>query len=165
MRNKKRRIVSVILMVALTLCMNLTAYADTETTPPRLGEVVDGSLLTDDTVSEVVEYNPAKGNILNRGIARLSNNGNGTVNVYGSVMGSVVCDKLILEMTLQRLEGSTWVTVKNYSDTAYNQAFLTKSYNRSVTSGYYYRIKAVCIATKGGTSESQMPVTNGLWIG
>lgn len=160
----KKRLVSLMLAVVMVFGMAFTVYAETDTTPPRLGEIVDGSVLTDDMATEAVEYNPARGNILNRGVASLVNNGNGTVNVYGSVLGAVVCDKLVLEMTLQRLEGSTWVTVKNYSNTAYNQSFLTKSYNPSVKSGYYYRIKAVCVATKNGTSEYQMPVTDGLWI-
>lgn len=150
--------------VVLIFSMSLTTYAQSTVVPPRLGEVVDGSVLTDKTTTEDTKYNPARGNILNRGTVSLSDNGDGTVNVYGAVMGAVVCDKLILEMTLQRLEGSTWVTVKNYSATAYNQALLTKSYNKSVTSGYYYRIKAVCIATRNGSSESQMPITDGLWI-
>ena len=162
MCNLKRRIVSLILFIALI--MSMTAYGSTDDMPPRLGEVVDGSVLTNDNTSEAIQYNPSRGNILNRGVASLSNNGDGTVNVYGAVLGSVVCDKLVLEMTLQRLEGSTWVTVKNYSATAYSQTFLTKSYNPSVSKGYYYRIKAACVATKGSTSEYQMPITDGLWI-
>jgi hypothetical protein len=163
MKNSKKRIISSILAVILVLGMSFTVYAESNATPPRLGEIVDGSVLTNDNISDV-KYNPSRGNILNRGVVSLSDNGDGTVNVYGAVMGSVVCDKLILEMTLQRLEGSTWVTIKNYSSTAYSQSLLSKSYNPSVTSGYYYRVKAACIATKGSTSEYQMPVTNGLWI-
>ncbi len=164
MCNSKRRIISLILFVTLIVGMSFTAHASTDNVPPRLGEVVDGSVLTNDNTSEDIKYNPSRGNILNRGVASLSNNGDGTVNVYGAVLGSVVCDKLVLEITLQRLEGSTWVTVKNYSATAYSQTFLTKSYNPSVSEGYYYRIKAACVATKGSTSEYQMPITDGLWI-
>lgn len=149
--------------MVLILGMSLTVYAEDEVAP-RLGEVVDGSKLTDNNFVEDIKYNPARGNILNRGVARLSNNEDGTVNIYGSVMAGVVCDKLTLEMTLQRLEGNTWISIKSYSDTSYSSALLTKSYNYSVKSGYYYRIKAACIATKGSTSEYQMPVTNGIWI-
>lgn len=163
MKSLKKVFLSMLLGVTLLMSTYSSALADT--TPYDLGKVVDGSVLTEDSVSESTEYNPAKSNILNRGTARISNNGNGTVNVYGAVMAGVVCDKLTLSMTLQRLEGSTWKTVKTYSDTAYNKASLTKSYNPSVTKGYYYRVKAACVATDGGVSESQMPVTNGLWIG
>ena len=67
-------------------------------------------------------------------------------------------------MNLQRLEGNSWVTVKNYSATASNSSLLAKSYNYNVQGGYYYRVMAACIATKGGTTESQTPITNGIWI-
>lgn len=162
MKRLQRLLVSVLagMIATISICSNVFA----DTIPTDLGMVIDGSLLTNDEFSESVEYNPARGNILNRGVARISNNGNGTVNVYGAVMAGVVCDKLQLEMSLQRLEGGYWQTIKTFSDTSYGQALLTKSYNQSVKSGYYYRVKAACIATDAGTSESQMPVTNGLWI-
>lgn len=137
-------------------------YASTE--EYSVGDIVDGSILTNDEIAESTIYNPLRGNILNKGVARLTNKGNRVVNVYGAVFGSVVCDKLILEMTLQRLQNGSWVDVKYYSDTAYNDSLLTNSYNTSVAGGYYYRIKAACVAQKGGSSESQLPITNGLWI-
>lgn len=132
--------------------------------PANLGEVVDGSLLTNENSSESILYNPARGNILNSGAARISNNGNGSVNAYGAVIPAVKCDKLRLEMTIQRLVGGSWANVKSYSDVAYNSSLLSRSYNYSVAGGYYYRVKAACIATKGGTTETQMPVTNGIWV-
>ena len=126
--------------------------------------IVDGSILTDDSISEKVLYNRTRGNILNRGVARITNNGNGSVNVYGAVLLAVKCDTLRLEMTLQRYEGGGWENIKSYSNISSNASLLSKSYNYSVKRGYYYRVKAACIATKNGTSESQMPITNGIWI-
>ena len=132
--------------------------------PSEQDVVVDGSLLTDDSISEKVIYNRTRGNILNRGVARITKNGNRSVNVYGAVLPAVKCDTLRLEMTLQRYEDGGWENIKFYSDISSNASLLSKSYNCSVKGGYYYRLKAACIATKGGTSESQMPVTDGIWI-
>lgn len=126
--------------------------------------VIAGSSLLHDDFSEATIDNVLRGNLLNQGTTRISNKGNGQVNAYGAVFGSVTCDKLILRLTLQRYQNGTWVDVKNYSDTAYNTAFLSKSYTTSVTKGYYYRVKAACIAQKGSDSESKMPVTDGIWI-
>ena len=70
--------------------------------------IVDGSILTDDSISEKVLYNRTRGNILNRGVARITNNGNGSVNVYGAVLPAVKCDTLTLKMTIQRLENGSW---------------------------------------------------------
>lgn len=108
--------------------------------------------------------NNAKGNILNQGTASISDNENGTVNVYGAVFGSVVCDKMILEITLQRYSNGSWINVKSFSDTAYNTSLLTKSYNMKVAKGYSYRVKAACVAQKNGVSESRVPITDGIWV-
>lgn len=158
-----KKIISVLLVITMILLTNITAFAATD--PQDLSETVDGSLLTNDSISEVVSYNRTRGNFLDRGLARLSNNGNGSVNCYGAVMGAVVCDRMELRMTLQRLQSGTWTTVKTFSDTAYNTSLLGKSYNVNVTKGYYYRLKVACVAFEGGASESQMPITNGIWIG
>lgn len=162
MKKYVRKLMAFCLILNLFAICVIPVYA-TEA-PLNCEKTIDGSRLTDEQVVESILYNRSRGNLLNRAVARISDNEDGTVNVYGAVMAGVVCEKLRLEMTLQRLEGNSWKNVTSYSDISYNQSLLTKSYNRSVKGGYYYRLKAACIATKGGTSESQMPVTNGIWI-
>lgn len=149
------------LVMMFSLCMPVRADglgAD------GIGEKVDGSVLTNEQSAEAVETSLLRGNILLKGVARISNNEDGTVNVYGAVLGNTVCDKLILEMTLQRYVNGSWVNVKSFSSSSTNASMLTKSYNVSVTKGYYYRMKAACVAQKGSTSESSAPVTDGIWI-
>lgn len=125
---------------------------------------IDGSELTQNASSTTTLESHAKGQLLNKGTASVTDNGGGSVNVYGAVIGSVVCDKMILELTLQRYSNGSWINVKSFSNTAYNTSLLTKSYNVKVTKGYYYRVKAACVAQKGGISESKMPVTDGILI-
>lgn len=162
MKEKVKRILGILITLCMITATCATTYA--AETPPNLGETVGGSLLTDDNTSEVEIYNPTRGNILNRGAARISDNGNGSVNAYGAVMAAVQCDTLKLVMNIQRLEGNSWVNVKTYSATASNTGLLTRSYNYNVQGGYYYRVKAGCIAIKGGTTETQIPITSGIWI-
>lgn len=158
-----KKMMGLILAVSMIMGINVITYASE--VPPNLGEVVDGSILTNENSSESNLYNPTRGNILNRGVAKISNNGNGSVNAYGAVMAAVKCDTLRLEINIQQLRNGNWVSIKNYSSTASNASLLTKSYNYTVTKGYYYRIMAACIAIKGGTSENQIPITDGIWIG
>ena len=162
MKKEIRKVIGLMLSLLLIIGMNITIYASEPL--PSLGETVDGSLLTDEDSAESILYNRARGNILNRGLARITNNGDGSVNAYGAVLPAVQCDTLKLTINIQRLQNGTWINVKSYSSTAYNASLLTKSYNCSVTKGYYYRVMAGCIATKGGTTETQIPVTNGIWI-
>lgn len=129
-----------------------------------LGKIVDGSQLLHTKESTVTLEDFARGNILNNGTASLSNNGNGEVVVYGAVLAGVVCDKLLLKMTLQRYSDGAWRYVQDFTDTRYNHSMLTKSYIVSVPKGYYYRVKAACLAYKGSTTESKSPMTDGIWI-
>ena len=56
------------------------------------------------------------------------------------------------------------IGIISFSDTAYNTALLSKSYNVQVTRGYYYRVKAACVAQDGSITESKNPITNGIYI-
>lgn len=162
MKKNIRKIMGLILSVSMIIAMALTTYASEN--PPHLGEVIENSVLTDENSSESVLYNPARGNILNTGVAKITDNENGSINAYGAVMAAVKCDTLRLEINIQQLRNGNWVNIKNYSSTASNSSLLSKSYNYTVTKGYYYRVMAGCIATKGGTTETQTPITNGIWI-
>lgn len=154
--NYRKRIIKLI----ITTLVTFTLFSGTLVHAAEIG----GSFLTHEKVSETVDENLGRGNILHEGVARITDNGGGSVNVYGAVLGYVVCDKMILEMTLQKLQNGSWVDIKYYSDTAYGQSYLAKSYNTTVTKGYYYRVKVACVAQKGGISETKMPVTDGIWI-
>lgn len=153
MSNFIKKVIGLILSMCIIVGMSIPTYASDY--PSNLGEVVDGSTLTDENFSETIFYNPARGNILNRGVAKITNNGDGSVNAYGAVLPAVQCDTLKLTINIQRLQNGTWVNVKSYSSTAYNATYLTKSYNCTVTTGYYYRVMAGCVATKGGTTETR----------
>lgn len=155
---KNRSMISTMLALVLMICVNTTVFADTTE------KYVDGSLLLNTPVSEVSTDIQPKGNILDQATIRLSDNGNGSVNVYGTVFGSVTCDKIILKMTVQRYSNGNWYNVRTYSDTAYNTSYFTKSYNLQVTRGYHYRMKAACVGYKNGVTESKTPITNGILV-
>ncbi|MFQ6809662.1 MAG: hypothetical protein ACLRTF_11520 [Blautia sp.] len=157
---KNRRFIGNILIIALVCVLNINVYASTKDVETRQEEFK----LVNEDCAEIIVDNTIRGNILNRVTGRLSNNGNGSINVYGAVYGSVVCDKLVLEMTLQKQVNGSWQNVRSFSASANSKGFFTKSYNVSVAKGYYYRLKLVGVATKNGTTESQTGITDGLLI-
>ncbi len=158
--NIKKSIKKSILAIMLIFAMNVTVLASEN----DLNRVADVSLLTNKSCSVKSLSADAKGNILNQGTAKITDNGNGSVNVYGAVLGSVVCDKMILKLTLQRYSNGNWYNIRTFSDTAYNTSLLSKSYNVQVTRGYYYRVKAACVAQDGSITESKDPITDGIYI-
>lgn len=153
-------IVRNIMVLVLVFVLNTTVLASGK----ELNEMEDNSLLINKNCSEISLNADARGNILNQGTAKITDNGNSSVNVYGAVFGSVVCDKMTLKLTLQRYSGGTWYNIRTFSDTAYNTALLSKSYNVQVTRGYYYRVKAACIAQDGSIIETKDPTTDGIYI-
>lgn len=158
-----KKIGKVVLMALFGICLfTMQVKADGL---DELGKVVDGSVLTDDEASEITEMNYGRGNILESGTVKITNNGNGTVNIHGSAMCYVTCDKVIVDLTLQQYKNGGWYNYGTYPATVYNAHSLTRSYNIPITKGYYYRVKGACVAQKGNTTESQDPITNGLWIG
>ena len=85
-KNRKliNKFVALMLSMALAIGFTTSVYADGL---DDLGKIVDGSKLTNEEVSEVIIDTLVRGNILNQGVARISNNGNGSVNIYGAVLG------------------------------------------------------------------------------
>ena len=152
--NKKFRFIKQILSMALAITL-VSSFGTLEIKADGfndLGKVVDGSKLTNESMSEDIQTTVTRGNILNQGVAKITDLGNSTVNVYGSATAFVVCDRIMMKLTLQRYSGGTWYNVQTFEDTSYNASTLTKSYNVSVAGGYYYRVKGACQAKKGSTT-------------
>ena len=68
-----------VIIVILIVVMNVTVFASTN----DLNKIVDGSTLINENCSEISLNADVKGNILNQGTAKITDNGNGSVNVYG----------------------------------------------------------------------------------
>ena len=150
-------------MLALSLFLAVSAISASADGLEDLGKEVDGSILTNEESAEAVWQNVARGSLLNQGIGKITNIGNRTVNIYGATMAHVTCDTLIVKLTLQQYDGG-WINYGTYGDTATNASSMSRSYNVKVAGGHYYRVKAACVAKKNGSSESQGPITNGIWI-
>ncbi|MFR4818348.1 MAG: DUF6147 family protein [Blautia stercoris] len=154
---------SVVAMLALSLFLTISSVSASAAGLEDLGKEVDGSILTNEESAEAIWQNVARGNLLDQGIAKISDIGNRTVNIYGAVLAYRTCDKLILKLTLQQYDGG-WINYGTYGDTVTNASSMSRSYNVKVAGGHYYRLKAACVAMKGSSSESQGPITNGIWI-
>ena len=154
---------SIVAMLALSVFLTLSSISASADGLEDLGKEVDGSILTNEESAEAIWQNVARGSLLDQGIAQISNLGNRTVNIYGATLAYKTCDKLIVKLTLQQYDGG-WVNYGTYGDTATNASSMSRSYNVKVAGGHYYRVKAACVAMKGSSSESQGPITNGIWI-
>lgn len=130
-----------------------------------LGTVVDGSVLTDQTEVESTVYPWLRGSYLSSGSGRLSIAGTGSVTMIGSTSAYQKVDEIKVTLRLQRLVNGTWVHVLTMGPrTAYNSNYVSNSRTYSVARGYFYRVTGSHTVIKGGTPESLVSATDGVWV-
>lgn len=141
----------------------------------QTGEIIDGSILTEDaeaTDEDVFEYVIDSGDngimllgtYLAKGTLVISNAGSGKASLFGRTMAVSTCDKVEVAIYLEKYKNGGWASYKHWSYSASNVSVLTKTLTVSVDKGYYYRIKGYHGITKGSTKESCMTVTDGIKI-
>lgn len=134
--------------------------------PQYLGNVVDGSVLTDGDEAEDLEQTRLRNSYLAQGFIKITNNGNGVVGIGGSTSCYVICDVVKLNLYLERSKGdSNFSSYKSFTYTTYNDSTLTRGMNYAVEKGYYYRLRGYHYASKNGKAENLGSATNGIYIG
>lgn len=168
---KKRSILSVMasLLLALSLLSgNVLAAEGGEPGSGFLpGMTVDGTLLINGDASYSEDYGlvPYGDYLANGGcsVTRLSDT---MAEVYGFTSCYRESDYVYLGLYLDRLEDNgSWHTIWYKELTAENTAFLDYTINVLVKKGYFYRMRAGHIATKGNIMESNTSFTDGLGFG
>lgn len=134
--------------------------------PQYLGNVVDGSVLTDGNEAEDFEQTRLRNSYLAQGFIKITNNGNGVVGIGGSTSCYVTCDVVKLNLYLERSKGdSNFSSYKSFTYTVENDNSLTRGMNYAVEKGYYYRLRGYHYASKDGKAENLISRTNGIYIG
>ena len=153
-----------LLVAVLMLCIVINSFPSFAA-DNRVGKVVDGSLLTEGSEVSYIEASRAKGNFLNFGIGGLTNLGGHQLYMSGNTTCHQTCNKVSVTLTLQRLEGSSWVNYA-YMGTvsAYNTYEVSAGDTFSVSGGYYYRVYGSHVAVKGNSSEACYSWSDGLWV-
>lgn len=137
---------------------------------------VDGSWLTEDTESMTEDLFDFTREVLDEstpvpytsylygGTARITNAGDGKVNMYANTKAATTCDTVKVDIYLQYYNNGSWVHVNNFNYTLKNESYIAVSRTVSVTKGRYYRIKCYHAITKNGLLERCTSVTNGIKI-
>lgn len=160
MRQVRKAALPLLLLLCLVVS-SLGASASDE----RLGEIVDYSLLTEESEAGLANYPVTYGIYLSSGSGHITVAGTRKVTVAGSTSAYKICDKVKVTLYLQRLEGNSWVTVEKLGGkTARNTNYVSNSHTYTVDGGYYYRVSGAHTAIKGSTTESGTSCTNGIWI-
>lgn len=157
---KKFKIIAALMMVCMMLCSMSASAAD-----ERLGTIVDGSLLTEQTEVEATGYPLARGTYLGSGYGGLMITGSRTVKMSGGTDAYQSVDEIKVTLLLQRLVGSQWVTVSTLGPkTAYNTYTVSNVKSYSVSGGYYYRVYGTHVVNEGSVREAIGSCSDGVWV-
>ena len=161
--------------IALVSCCALTMSINTFAAEPVDGQIIDGSVLTHETQNETMElfdwnFESSDGIMPfgsyyaagSCGIAKESSN---SVYITATTECYVKCSTVIVEVTLQKLENSTWKYVTSRSNTESNSYDATVEDTVRVNSGYYYRTISTHSATKNGKTESGSVTGKSIYVG
>lgn len=159
MRRMKRSVTAVLLLV----CMLLGAFS-VHAADDRLGEVVDGSVLTDDLEAEGIAFPTLRGVYLSGGSGGIVIDGGRRVTITGHTDAYRNADTIKVTLYLQKLSGGSWNTIASKSNSAKNTNYVKTSNSYSVTGGYYYRVHGVHTTIKSGVPETATSNTKGIWI-
>ena len=151
-------------MLVLTMALNtVNARAGTL---DYLGNIIDGSKLTDETESIGKYQSVARSTYLHQGFVRITNNGNGYVGIGGGTECNVTCSTVKLNVYLERSSGSgSFYSYKKWENVDYNASSLYLNKEVKVEKGYYYRLRGYHSCTKNGVTENGGSVTDGIYIG
>lgn len=121
---------------------------------------VDGTLLTEELESTMDMLSMTRGIYLGTGSAGVTNPGTGLVCSTGKTYATKSVPSLYVAVHMQRYTGSSWTTVANWTEYAYNTSFVGSSKTYSVSRGYYYRTYTV----HNAYGETGSGCTNGIYI-
>lgn len=132
--------------------------------PVMAEDLTEGVILeTDEDYAEDTAYSVLRGNNLNLGTTSIKKLASNKVIISGITQCHHSCDKVYLNLYLERKVDGTYSTYKSWTFTADNATNLIKDITVIVPSGYYYRVRGYH-AAKDGSKESVKTLTKGILV-
>lgn len=153
----KRKVKRVLGIICMLICFSMVNII------PVMAEENVTDLETDLDFSEDTTYSVLRGNNLNFGTTIVKRLASNKVLVSGITQCHHNCDKVYLNLYLERKVNGTYSTYKSWTFTASNVSNLTKDITVIVPSGYYYRVSGYH-AAKDGSKESLTTLTKGVLV-
>lgn len=156
MKRKLRKIIGILLMVAVLGTISITPVA-------AANILEDTSTETELDYSEDTAYSVLRGNNLNFGTTSIEKLASNKVGISAITQCHHSCNKVYLEVYLERKVNGSYATYKSWNFTANNATKLVKDITVIVPRGYYYRVRGYH-AAKDGSKESVITLTKGVLV-
>ncbi len=159
--NKVKKVFSTVLCLVLCLSFMTLNVSASDYKP---GDIVDGTLLTDESESTGYSQAITRGTYLATGTCTIAKGGLGIATISGQTVCNRVCDSVEVFIYLDRLVNGSWVNIDSRSKAVSNGSIASYSTSLAVTPGYYYRVRATHIARVAGGKEITSSNSNGILI-
>lgn len=167
MRKMRKRIISVLLVVAMISTM---LFGQIITVSAETGEKrVDGSLLTKEDSSEgYTQSNPnLRGQHLMEGNSGISKAGRGRIYAYGATAANHDVEKIAVIVAVDRYDekNDSWGQVATFTAEDFNTYYVSVGKVVQVERGYYYRVRSAHYAGNPSLNEvdTDASFTNGIF--
>lgn len=130
-----------------------------------IGQIIDGSMLTNDKQAEDYVFNVKRGADFYQGGAKISVLSSNSINAFGYTFAYHDCESIDLYLYVEKLVGDSWQSYKSFKFTDENVSTLSKSITLQVPSGYSYRLRGYHRTYNNGRQESSSTVTDGVYVG
>lgn len=156
MKEKMKKLIAICFLLC---CCSLICIV-----PVMAGDLAEGTILeTEEDYSEDTAYNVLRGNNLNLGTTSIKRLASNKVIISGITQCHHSCEKVYLNLYLERKVNGSYSVYKSWNFTANNATNLIKDITVIVPSGYYYRVRGYH-AAKDGSKESVKTVTKGVLV-
>ena len=153
------------LILSLVLCVStLSISVNASEGEYHVGDVIDGSQLTEDTVVDAIAQHLTRGTYLSSGSSHLQDCGNGVILVTGETICNRTSSSIEVTLFVERLVDGDWQSVSQRTYSASNDYKASGGYYLTVSKGYFYRVVGSHSASANGVYESSTSRTNGIWI-
>lgn len=132
----------------------------------ELGQVVDGSLLTNDPCVEDSVIHLERGSLLMNAKSRLvvPEYTYGQLIVKGETGASLKADKIYLGLILEQKMFGEWFEYCRWNINGEDRTSIIQEFQVPVEQGYYYRLKGIHSVEKAGNVQLEETLTPATWL-
>lgn len=158
---KKLFSVFLLTMISLVLFIAPASASPKSKTPFPTEGLMSSDPMQGSSDSSLINSNQATatGGLIMKSATTIANAGNGTVRIYGYTQTYSTVSSVKVTVYLQKWNGTQWVDVLGVSNSATSATYVSATKEISVSSGYYYRSRAVHTATNGTTETTSTTAT------
>lgn len=148
---KKRKYLAIILSVLMLIIQVAPVYAKEDKATNSFKFIEEDSEISYEFNEELVT---AGSDIITNPICSIEKINSTTIIIHVKCNFGKMVERVSITLQLQKLSGSSWVTVKSLTSSESNVSSIDKSWTISGLSPGTYRVKVTIVITSNGTSKS-----------